>query len=122
MLPFDNLSNDPEQQYFSDGMTEDIIIELSRFRSLFVIACHSSFAFKGTIRIQEVARELGVAYIVEGSVRRAADRVRISAQLMDAATGNHLWAERYDRDALDIFAVQDEVPGRSHLPSAVAWK
>ena len=110
VLPFENLSNDPEQQYFSDGITEDIITELSRFRSLFVIAYHSSSAFKGkTVRVQDIARELGVAYVVEGSVRRAADRVRISAQLVDAATGNHLWAERYDRDALDIFAVQDEV-------------
>lgn len=110
VLPFENLSNDPEQQYFSDGITEDIITELSRFRSLFVIAYHSSSAFKGkAVRVQDIARELGVAYVVEGSVRRAADRVRISAQLVDAATGNHLWAERYDRDALDIFAVQDEV-------------
>ena len=110
VLPFENLSNDPEQLYFSDGITEDIITELSRFHSLFVIAYHSSFAFKGKpVGIQDVGRELGVAYVVEGSVRRAADRVRISAQLVDAATGNHLWAERYDRDALDIFAVQDEV-------------
>ena len=110
VLPFDNLSNDPEQQYFSDGITEDIITELSRFRSLFVIAYHSSSAFKGkAVRVLDIARELGVAYVVEGSVRRAADRVRISAQLVEAATGNHLWAERYDRDALDIFAVQDEV-------------
>ena len=91
-------------------MTEDIITELSRFRSLFVIAYHSSSAFKGkAVRVQDVGRELGVAFVVEGSVRRAADRVRISAQLVDAATGNHLWAERYDRDVLDIFAVQDEV-------------
>jgi TolB-like protein/Tfp pilus assembly protein PilF len=110
VLPFENLSNDPDQQYFSDGITEDIITELSRFRSLFVIAHHSSSAFKGKpIKIQDIARELGVAYVVEGSVRRAGDRVRISAQLVDAATGNHLWAERYDRDVLDIFAVQDEV-------------
>ncbi|HKP27732.1 MAG TPA: hypothetical protein VJV39_27930, partial [Dongiaceae bacterium] len=110
VLPFENLSNDPEQQYFSDGITEDIITELSRFRSLFVIAYHSSFAFKGKpVRIQDVGRELGVAYVVEGSVRRAADRLRISAQLVDASTGSHLWAERYDRDALDIFAVQDDV-------------
>jgi len=110
VLPFENLSNDPEQQYFSDGITEDIITELSRFHSLFVIAYHSSFAFKGKpVRIQDVGRELGVAYVVEGSVRRAAGRVRISAQLVDAGTGSHLWAERYDRDALDIFAVQDEV-------------
>jgi TolB-like protein/Tfp pilus assembly protein PilF len=110
VLPFENLSNDPEQQYFSDGITEDIITELSRFRSLFVIAYHSSSAFKGkAVRVQDIARELGVAYVVEGSVRRAADRVRVSAQLVDGGTGNHLWAERYDRDVLDIFAVQDEV-------------
>jgi len=110
VLPFENLSNDPEQQYFSDGITQDIITELSRFRSLFVIAYHSSFAFKGkSNKLQDIARELGVAYVVEGSVRRAADRVRISAQLVEAATGNHLWAERYDRDVRDIFAVQDEV-------------
>jgi TolB-like protein len=110
VLAFENLSNDPEQQYFSDGITEDIITELSRFRSLFVISYNSSFAFKGkAIKVQDIARELGVAYIVEGSVRRAAARVRISAQLVDGATGNHLWAERYDRDVHDIFAVQDEV-------------
>ena len=110
VLAFENLSNDPEQQYFSDGITQDIITELSRFRSLFVIAYNSSFAFKGkSIKVQNIAHELGVAYVVEGSVRRAGDRVRISAQLIDAATGNHLWAERYDRDVLDIFAVQDEV-------------
>ncbi len=110
VLAFDNLSNDPEQQYFSDGITEDIITELSRFRSLFVISYDSSFAFKDKmIKVQDVARELGVAYVVEGSVRRAAERVRISAQLIDAATGNHLWAERYDRDVHDIFTVQDEV-------------
>jgi TolB-like protein/Tfp pilus assembly protein PilF len=110
VLPFENLSRDPEQQYFSDGITEDIIIELSRFRSLFVIARNSSFAFKGkSIKVQDIARELGVAYIVEGSVRRAGDRVRINAQLVDAATGNHLWGERYERDMSDIFALQDEV-------------
>jgi TolB-like protein len=110
VLPFENLSGDPEQQYFSDGITEDIIIELSRFRSLFVIARNSSFAFKGrSLKVQDIARELGVAYIVEGSVRRAGERVRINAQLVDAATGNHLWAERYERDMRDIFALQDEV-------------
>ena len=110
VLPFENLSGDPEQQYFSDGITEDVIIELSRFRSLFVIARNSSFAFKGrSMKVQDIARELGVAYIVEGSVRRAGDRVRINAQLVDAATGNHLWAERYERDMRDIFALQDEV-------------
>ena len=97
VLPFTNMSNDPEQEYFSDGITEDIITDLSRFRSLFVIAHNSSFAFRSkSIKVQDIARELGVAYVVEGSVRRAADRVRITAQLVDADTGNHLWAERYD--------------------------
>jgi adenylate cyclase len=110
VLPFTNMSNDPEQEYFSDGITEDIITELSRFRSLFVIARNSAFAFNGkSIKVQDIARELGVAYVVEGSVRRAADRVRITAQLVDADTGNHLWAERYDRHMHDIFALQDEV-------------
>ena len=110
VLPFENLSGDPEQRYFSDGITEDIIIELSRFHSLFVIARNSSFAFRNkSLKIQDIARELGVVYVVEGSVRRAADRVRITAQLVDARTGNHLWAERYDRDLCDIFALQDEV-------------
>lgn len=110
VLPFDNLSDDPEQQYFSDGMTQDIITELSRFRSLFVIAYNSANAFKrNTARLEDVAAGLGVAYLVEGSVRRAGGRVRISAQLVDTVSGKHLWAERYDRDVLDIFSVQDEV-------------
>jgi TolB-like protein/DNA-binding SARP family transcriptional activator/Flp pilus assembly protein TadD len=110
VLPFKNLSGDPEQQYFSDGITEDILLELSRFRSLFIIARNSSFAFDSkSLKVQDIARELGVAYIVEGSVRRAGERVRINAQLVDAATGNHLWAERYDRDMSDIFSLQDEV-------------
>ena len=110
VLPFVNMSGEPDQQYFSDGITEDIITELSRFHALSVIARNSSFAYKGkSVKVQDIARELGVAYIVEGSVRRATDRVRITAQLIDAATGNHLWAERYDRDLRDIFALQDEV-------------
>jgi adenylate cyclase len=110
VLPFDNLSGDPEQQYFSDGVTEDIIIELSRFRSLFVVARQSSFAFRGkAVKVQDIGRELGVAYVVEGSARRIQDRVRINAQLVDAITGNQLWAERYDREVSDILAVQDEV-------------
>jgi adenylate cyclase len=110
VLPFQNMSGDQEQEYFSDGITEDIITELSRFRSLFVIARNSSFAFRGkSLKVQEIARDLGVGYIVEGSVRRAADRVRITAQLVDGSTGKHLWAERFDRDMRDIFALQDEV-------------
>jgi TolB-like protein len=110
VLPFDNMSGDPEQEYFSDGITEDIITELSRFRSIFVIARSSSFTFKGAaIDVTEVGRKLGVSYIVEGSVRKVGNRVRITAQLVEATTGNHLWAERYDRELVDIFAVQDEV-------------
>ena len=110
VLPFDNMSGDPEQAYFSDGITEDIITELSRFRELFVIARNSSFAFRGkAVDVREVGRELGVGYVVEGSVRRAGDRVRITAQLIDAGTGAHLWAERYDRPLEDVFAVQDEI-------------
>jgi TolB-like protein len=110
VLPFKNMSGDPEQDYFSDGITEDIITELSRFGVLYVVARNSSFAFKGdTVSIQEVGRKLGVHYVVEGSVRRAGNRVRITAQLIDAESGNHVWAERYDRELEDIFAVQDEV-------------
>jgi adenylate cyclase len=110
VLPFTNISGDPEQQYFGDGVVEDIITELSRFRSLFVIARNSSFAFRDErISIAEVARRLGVQYVVEGSVRRVGNRVRITAQLIDAANGTHLWAERYDRELEEIFAVQDEV-------------
>jgi len=110
VLPFTNMSGDPEQEYFSDGITEDIITELSRFPVLFVIARHSSFAFKGEkVDIKEVGEKLGVQYVVEGSVRRAGNRVRITAQLIEAETGHHVWAERYDRELEDIFAVQDEV-------------
>ena len=110
VLPFANMSGDPAQEYFSDGITEDIIIELSRFRSLFVIARNSSFAFKGSATdVRTVGRQLGVRYVVEGSVRRAGNRVRVTAQLIDAEAGNHVWAERYDRELADIFEVQDEV-------------
>jgi adenylate cyclase len=110
VLPFVNMSGDPEQEYFSDGITEDIITELSRFRSLNVIARNSSFAFKGkAIKVQEIAKELGVAYVVEGSMRKVATRIRITAQLVEATGGAHLWADRYDRPAEDIFAIQDEV-------------
>ena len=110
MLPFTNMSGDAEQEYFSDGITDDIITELSRFRSLFVIARNSSFQYKGkNVDVRHVGRELGVQYIVEGSIRKAGNNLRITAQLIEAATGNHLWAERYDRDIQDIFDVQDEV-------------
>ncbi len=110
VLPFNNMSGDPEQEYFADGISEDIITDLSKIAGLFVIARNSSFAYKGqSINISNVAGELGVRYVLEGSVRRGGDRVRINAQLIDAASGGHLWAERYDRDLTDIFAVQDEV-------------
>ncbi|MEX2649577.1 MAG: adenylate/guanylate cyclase domain-containing protein [Alphaproteobacteria bacterium] len=109
-LPFTNMSGGPEQDYFCDGITEDIITELSRFRELFVIARNSSFAFKGkAVKVDEIARALGVAYVVEGSVRKAGNRVRVTAQLIEAATDSHLWAERYDRELEDIFAIQDEI-------------
>jgi adenylate cyclase len=110
ILPFDNMSSDPEQVFFAEGIAEDIITELSKFRSLFVIARNSSFSFKGQgLEIREIGQRLGVRYVVEGSVRRAGNRVRITAQLIDAVDDTHLWAEHYDRDLEDIFAVQDEV-------------
>jgi TolB-like protein/class 3 adenylate cyclase len=110
VLPFLNLSGDPEQGYFSDGITEDIITELSRFRPLVVIARTSSFQFRDkALPVQEIGRTLGVAFLVEGSVRRLGERLRITAQLVEAATGRHLWADRYDRDLIDLFAVQDDV-------------
>jgi adenylate cyclase len=110
VLPFANLNGDPQQDYFSDGITEDIITELSRFSELLVITRNSSFQYKGkAVEIRQVGRELGARYVLEGSVRRSADRVRIMAQLVDAVTGAHRWAERYDRELRDVFAVQDEV-------------
>jgi adenylate cyclase len=110
VLPFANLSGDPEQDYFSDGITEDIITELSRFSELLVIARNSSFQYKGkTLDMRQVGRELGALYILEGSVRRSGDCIRITAQLVDAVTGTHRWAERYDRELRDVFAVQDEM-------------
>lgn len=110
VLPFTNMSDDPEQEYFSDGMTDDLITDLSRLSGLLVIARHSVFAYKGkTVNMKEVSRELGVRYVLEGSVRRAGDQVRINAQLIDATSGYHLWAERYDRALKDIFALQDEI-------------
>ncbi len=110
VLPFDNLSGDPEQEYFSDGITEEIITALSKIPKLFVIARNSTFTFKGKpVKVQQVSEELGVQYVIEGSVRRAEDRVRITVQLIDALTGHHIWAEKYDRDIKDIFAVQDEI-------------
>ena len=110
VLPFNNMSGDPEQDYFSDGITEDIITALSKLRWFFIIARNSSFMYKGkAVHVKQVGEELGVGYVLEGSVRKSGGRVRITAQLNDVANGSHVWAERYDRDVADIFAVQDEI-------------
>jgi TolB-like protein/cytochrome c-type biogenesis protein CcmH/NrfG len=119
VLPFNNMSGDPEQEYFADGIAEDIITELSRFHWFLVIARNSSFTYKGgAVDVKQVARELGTRYVVEGSVRKAGNRVRVTAQLIDAETGAHVWAERYDRDLDDIFVVQDEIT--QNIVAAVA--
>jgi adenylate cyclase len=110
VLPFENMSGDPEQEYFADGMVEEIITALSRFKTLFVIARNSSFTFKGkAVDTKEVGRRLGVRYVLEGSVRKGAGKVRITGQLIDAITGAHIWADRFERDLTDVFALQDEV-------------
>jgi adenylate cyclase len=110
VLPFDNLSEDPRQDYFSDGLTEEIISALSKVPNLFVIARNSTFTYKGKpVKVQQVSEELGVRYVLEGSVRKADNRLRITAQLIDAITGHHLWSERYDRELIDVFAIQDEI-------------
>ncbi len=110
VLPFTNMSNDPEQEFFADGIAEDIITALSRYSSLFVIARNSCFTYKGrAVDVKVVGRELGVRYVLEGSLRKSGNRIRVTAQLVEAETGNHLWAERYDRDLADIFALQDEI-------------
>ncbi len=131
VLAFENMSGDPEQEFFADGMVDEIITELSRFPDLFVIARNSTFTYKGrAVKVQDVGRELGVAHVVEGSVRKAGNRVRITVQLIDAATGNHIWAERYDRELVDIFELQDEItraivgvlPGRVELAATARLK
>ncbi len=110
VLPFANMSNDPEQEFFADGIAEDVITALSRYPSLFVIARNSCFTYKGrSVDVKQVGRELGVRYVLEGSLRKSGNRIRVTAQLVEAETGNHVWAERYDRDLADIFAVQDEI-------------
>src|SRR5262245_58220013 len=110
VLPFQNLSADPEQEHFADGIAEDLITQLSRLRDLLVIARTSTFVFKGrAVPVQEVARDLGVRYVVEGSVRRAGNRIRVTAQLIDATSDSHVWAERYDRELTDLFELQDEI-------------
>jgi adenylate cyclase len=142
VLPFVNMSSDPQQEYFSDGMTEDLITELSRLSGLFVIARNSVFTFKGrAVKPDQVSRELGVRYVIEGSVRKVDNRIRITAQLIDANTGYHMWAQYYDRDLQDVFAVQEEIArritramavqltkeeeknmGRPYTSSEVAWE
>jgi TolB-like protein len=121
VLPFQNMSGDPEQEYFTDGMVEDIITALSRFKALFVIARNSTFTYKGkAVDIKQVGRELGVRYVLEGSVRKAANRLRISGQLIDATTGGHLWADHFDGVLEDIFELQDRVT--SSVVGAIAPK
>jgi adenylate cyclase len=121
VLPFDNMSNDPSQDYFSDGITEDITTDLSKISSLFVISRNSAFTYKGkAVKVQDISREMGVRYVLEGSVRRSDNQVRITAQLIDATQGEHLWSERYDRTLQDIFAVQDEI--RQHIVFALKVK
>ena len=122
VLPFENIGGDPEQEYFADGMTEDIITALSLWRSFPVIARNSTFTYKGrAVKMQEVAEDLGARYVLEGSIRKSGERVRVNVQLIDAETGHHVWAERYDRDLEDIFAVQDEITQSvvSTLPSRI---
>jgi adenylate cyclase len=110
VLPFENMSGDPDQEYFSDGITEEIITGLSKIPKMFVIARNSTFAYKGKpIKVQQVSKELGVKYVLQGSIRKGGNRIRITAQLVDAVIGNHLWAERYDRDLKEMFALQDEI-------------
>ncbi len=132
VLPFTNMSGDPEQEYFSDGITEDIITALSQFRSLFVIARNTMFTYRGqAVDIQAVTTDLGVRYILEGSVRKAGSKVRISAQLIDGTSGIHVWTEKYDRELEDVFALQDEItqtvvgtvqPELSRLEQDRAWR
>jgi adenylate cyclase len=113
VLPFTNLSNDPEQQYFADGITEDVTTDLSRLENMFVISRNTAFTYRNQpIGTKQIGRELGVRYVLEGSVRRLGNQVRVSAQLIDAKTDAHLWAERFDRDTADLFALQDEITGR----------
>ena len=109
VLPFTNLSGDPQQEYFSDGISYQLINDLSRLPGLFVIARNSSFAYKGKAKEHEIGTELGVKYVLEGSVQKAADRVRIGVELVDASSGSEMWTQRYDRPLKDIFAVQDEI-------------
>ena len=110
VLPFNNMSGDPEQEYFSDGITEDIITDLSKVSGLFVVARNTAFTYKGrAVKVQDVGQELGVSFVLEGSVRKAGSRVRVTGQLINGKDGGHVWADRFDRDLTDIFAIQDEI-------------
>jgi adenylate cyclase len=110
VLPFTNIGSDPEQEFFADGIAEDVITALSRYPSLFVIARNSSFTYKGrAVDVKQVGREVGVRYVLEGSLRKSGNRIRVTAQLVEAETGNRIWADRYDRDLANIFAVQAEI-------------
>jgi adenylate cyclase len=121
VLPFANMSSDPEQEFFADGIAEDVITALSHYPSLFVIARNSSFTYKGrAVDVKQIGRELGVRYVLEGSLRKSGNRIRVTAQLVEADTGNHVWAERYDRDLSDIFAVQDEITEAATIAVAPA--
>ena len=121
VLPFENMSADPEQEFFADGIAEDVTIALARYPSLFVIARNSSFTYKGrAVDVKQVGRELGVRYVLEGSLRKAGNRIRVTAQLVEAETGKHVWAERYDRDLADIFAIQDEITEKVTIAVAPA--
>lgn len=118
VLPFVNMSGDPGQEYFSDGLSEDLTTDLSKLSGLFVIARTSAFTYKGkAVKVQDVSREMGVRYVLEGSVRKAGDRARVTAQLIDGPTGGHVWSERYDRPPTDIFALQDEIT--QHIVAAL---
>ena len=113
VLPFKNLSNDPSQDYFADGVTDNLTTDLSRIRNAVVIARNTAFTYKGKdVDVRQIGRELGVRYVLEGSVQREQNRVRVNAQLIDAETGNHLWADRFEEDLGDLFKLQDEVVGR----------
>ena len=113
MLPFTNLSNDPEQQYFADGIIEDLTTDLSRLANMFVISRNTAFTYRNkSIDTRQIGRELGVRYVLEGSVRRSGSQVRVNAQLIDAATDAHLWAERFDSETVDLFALQGEITSR----------
>jgi adenylate cyclase len=123
ILPFSNMSNDPEQEFFSDGITEDIITDLSNVSGLFVLSRNTVFTYKGrAVNMEQIARQLGVAYVVEGSVRKAGQKVRINTQLIEGSTGGHVWAARYDRDLSDLFAVQDENDRRPAQGQAFAGR